>query len=208
MTIYIPKALEGWLKEYKPTEGDLIFVAVTAIFAKMYGAKTFLEMESDDVKCIIWDKPVLYSINHLHRLADQGVIQVAKGLDYIETYRFNPSLQIKRPASYENGEAIKIELKELKSIMVFSYLLGRLADIRVNENGSEFVVIHENIYPATEGRCAKAQAARKQKHPDMKPKRHYVRKKPVQPARSYLNTIPHIYHHQLETKKQVIRCKK
>jgi hypothetical protein len=203
MTIFIPKECNTWLQDHKPTEGDLLFAATLTIFAKMYGTKTFIEMESDDVKSLIWDKEVLLGISHLVRLEAQGLIQVARGLEGVLTFRFHPDLKIKHTASANNDGTIKIELKDPKTISLCYYLLGRLAFIR--ETGTQKdIVIYQNKYDASEGKHALNMAAVKKKHPDMPTgKRKYVRKKPVEnKAKTRLNVIPTIYMDQIITKKR------
>jgi len=202
MTIYIPSALKGWIEEYKPTEGDLIFVAVTSIFARMYGVKTFLEMHPDDIKSMIWDKPVIHSVNHLNRLSEQGVIDHAKGIDDVATFRLAKKLMVRRPASADSGDAIEYQLKESKSIQTFAYLLGKLADVRVN--GTEtYIHIIENRYEYAESKMAIQKAKNNVLRRDGTPKRQYIRRKPTEvKERSKLNVIPNIYMKQLETKKQ------
>lgn len=203
MTIFIPKECNTWLQDHKPTEGDLLFAATLTIFAKMYGTKTFIEMESDDVKSLIWDKEALLGISHLLRLEAQGLIQIARGLDEVVTFRFHPDLKIKHAASANNDGTIKIELQDPKTISLCYYLLGRLGHVR--ENGTQKdIVIYPNKYDAIEGKHALNMEKVKKKHPDMPTgKRKYVRKKPSQSkANSRLNVIPTIYMDQIITKKR------
>jgi hypothetical protein len=203
MKIFIPKELKGWMKQYKPSEGDLLFVATIAIFAKMYGPKTFLEMEEGDVKSLIFDKPILLGNSHLVRLQKEGVIERITGLDGVESFRFNPKLQVKRPVGNPDDGTITVTLKSQRAIGLCYYLLGRLAYIRVNGTSKEIVII-ENKYDAAESKFGIAKAAvnkKMQAKGKVSTARKYVRKKPLADRkRSELNTIPHIYMQQVITK--------
>jgi hypothetical protein len=201
MHIHIPKECSVWLKDHNPTEGDLLFAATLTLFAKLYGTKTFIEMEPEDIKHIIWDKPTLLGVTHLLRLQEQGLIQIVRGLDEVVTFRFNPDLKIKHVASGGEDATIEIPLKEEKTMALCFYLLGRLAYIRVSGTRKDIVII-DNKYDAREGKVATVEKEKKKKHPDMPTgKRKYVRKayqKHV--TNSKLNTIPKIYMDQLTTK--------
>jgi hypothetical protein len=208
MTIFIPKELKNWIKKSKPSEGDLLFVATIGIFAKMYGNKTFLEMDGNDIKSIIYDKQALLGISHLLRLQEEGVIQVINTVDGVESFRFHPDLKIgRRMLSNIEGENIEIKLKDSKAIGLCYYLLGRLAYVRVNGIEKQIEII-DNKYDASESTFGKSRAATIKKQAakgKVSAARKYVRKKPIQNhKKTELRVIPHIYMEQLITKKKFI----
>lgn len=136
MTVYIPNCFEDWVKEDNPTEGELMLVAAMTIFANIYGPYVYQGWEAPDVKNFIWDvTEKTPSSTHIttivQKYVDLGIIDTAKfAIDSEVSMKLAFEGKLKKGKTLISHTSVfPVELKELKSMLIFSYFLGRIANL-------------------------------------------------------------------------------
>jgi hypothetical protein len=145
MKVYIPNCFDNWLKEENPTEGEVMLIAAMTIFANIYGPYTYQGWEAQDLKNIIWDITEKTANNTqassiIKKYVDYGIIESANfGLDVEVAMRLNVGGKLKahQKSLISHKSVTEVEINDVRSIMIFSYFLGRIANLTEGMEVSE-----------------------------------------------------------------------
>lgn len=141
MKIYIPNCYAQWLQT-TPTEGQVLLVALVTNFAYIYGLETYLEFETTDLDIVNHTAPQGQNQYQIKELVNQGVLESVKGLNGHSTIRLSQTKTtgLARQSIYTDSIAWNLSLH---GTLIWTYLLGRLANIDAEHGVSEIALVRE-----------------------------------------------------------------
>lgn len=129
MRIALPTQLKEWYDDFKPTDGDVVYVSAVTLFARLFGVKTYQEWVTGDIRSLMRPKkrgqvPAKILVRDLEA---QGALEYFRGLDDVETVRLNQDLGIKDMNLFD--DVFYVTITEEECIMAYSFFMGRMVDI-------------------------------------------------------------------------------
>jgi hypothetical protein len=129
MRIAIPIGYKSWYEEGNPTDGEVLFIAAVAIFARLIGVKTYQQWHTQDIRSIIRPQAKGQVPGKIlaRDLAAQGVLEYMKDIDGVETIRLDQHSGITEYNLFTN--VFEVKITDVNCIMAFSFFLGRVQDL-------------------------------------------------------------------------------
>ena len=142
MKLYIPSSYSEWLST-NPKEGQVLLIGLLTKFAAIYGPEHYFEMYTDDIDTVNYDAPQGRSFQETKKLKDFGLIEIIRGLDAKITLRCAAERMgdVKRRSIYT--ECVEYQLSQ-EAALLWSYLLGRLANVDETQEITEIAIIRNN----------------------------------------------------------------
>ena len=139
MKLYIPSSYSEWLST-NPKEGHVLLIGLLTKFAAIYGPKHYFEMYTDDIDTVNHDARPGKAFQETKKLEELGLIETIRGLDAKITLRCASEHidHMQRRSIYT--ECIEYELSQ-KAALLWSYLLGRLANVDETQEITEIAII-------------------------------------------------------------------
>lgn len=139
MKLYIPSSYAEWLQT-SPPEGQVLLIGLLTKFASIYGSKHWFEMYTDDIDTVLFTAEQGAAWPEVRQLKELELVQTIKGLSGKLTLRCAEKHigQIKRRSMYAG--AIEYDLSQ-EAALIWSYLLGRLANVDETKDISEIATI-------------------------------------------------------------------
>jgi hypothetical protein len=123
---------------------DILFIASLTLFHHIYGTESYVELETPDIRSLVWQKIEndthnLQSASLLKEFADKGWIEYGNGTEGIMVRICKPKFggfygSMGGCALIYKDASLSVELTDIRAIMKFCYLLGRLANVTANSD--------------------------------------------------------------------------
>jgi hypothetical protein len=139
MKLYIPSSYSEWLST-KPEEGQVLLIGLLTKFAAIYGSKHWFEMYTEDIDTVLFTAGLGAAYPEVRKLKELELVQTMKGLSGKLTLRCAEARigHINRRSIYK--DVIEYDLSH-EAALIWSYLLGRLANVDETKDISEIATI-------------------------------------------------------------------